>query len=359
MRSIGSWFKAVLILMIMTSISISAAEKNRKGSPVPKQGDLVWPLPPDQPRVRFLQAIVGEEDFTGKTKVSFAQRLMGKSVEDKIFLRQPYGIAVGDGGRIFVADTIRQEIVVFDKKENSVYTWNGNRRIALAMPIGLAIDSNSRLFVSDSKGAQVAVFGPNGDPIAALKDVVKRPVGLAVDNRLGRLYVGDLELSKILVYDLKTLKVVKQIENDASKPFEISAPTNMAVSRNGDLFVSDTKKCQITVFNSAGEFVRSFGTMGDSPGQFARPKGIALDSEGHVYVVDSAFGNFQIFTQDGKLLLAVGKSGQQPGEMTLPAGIAIDNNDTIYVTEQWLGHGRLQIFQYLRSKNQTAADNAR
>jgi DNA-binding beta-propeller fold protein YncE len=356
-------FKAILVLLILTSINLPAAEKRKKEPPVPKPDELVWPLPPDQPRIRYQTNFVGEEDFKGKKKISVLQRLMGNpNIEDKVYLKQPYGVAVGDDGRIYVADTIRREILIFDKRDHSVNTWTGNRQIELTMPIGLALDSDSRLFVSDSKGAQVAVFSPEGEPVASIKSVLRRPVGLAVDNRLGRLYVGDLELSKILVYDLKTLKLVKQIgDNTAisdSRSF-VSGPTNMAVGSDGSLFVSDTKKCQVTVFNSAGEFVRSFGELGDSPGQFARPKGIALDSEGHVYVVDSAFGNIQIFTPEGQLLLPVGRSGKQVGEMLLPAGIAIDKDNRIYVTEQWIGQGRLQIFQYLGDNNKTVvADRA-
>ena len=357
--------KGLLVLLLLASVSLpAAAQDNGKEQPDPKPEELVWPAPPDSPRVRFQASIESEQDIKGKTKISFFDRLMGETdPKDSIALTKPYGVVVGDDGRIYVADTARQEIVVFDMKGKSVTTWNGNRRIALNMPIGLALDKDSRLFVSDSQGAQVAVFGPDGEPVTSLKGTLKRPVGLAVDNRLGRLYVGDLDLYAILVYDLETLLPINQIggaDKKMGSGFLVSAPTNMAVDKEGNLYVTDTKMFRVTVFNSEGRFVRSFGSLGDSPGSFARPKGIALDSEGHVYVVDAAFGNIQIFTPEGQLLLAVSRGGTRLGEMLLPAGIAIDKDDRIYVTEQWIGRGRLQIFQYLGDTSQSVlADEAR
>jgi DNA-binding beta-propeller fold protein YncE len=357
MSFIRSSFKGIPALLILFSICFTAAAKGReKEAQDPKPADLVWPAPPDQPRVRFVSAILEEDDFKGKKKNSFLERLMGeKNIEEKVVMRQPYGVAVDNDGRIYVADTVRREILIFDRGNNSINTWTGNRNITLTMPIALALDRDSRLFVSDSKGAQVVMFSPEGKPLASLKGVLKRPVGLAVDNRLGRLYVGDLELYAILVYDLETLKLIKQIggKKDDSGLL-VSAPTNMAVGSDGNLYVSDTRLCRVTILNPEGQFIRSFGTLGDSPGSFARPKGIALDSEGHVYVVDAAFGNIQIFTPEGQLLLAVGRGGDRLGEMLLPAGIAIDKDDRIYVTEQWPGRGRLQIFQYLGDNDPTA-----
>jgi DNA-binding beta-propeller fold protein YncE len=365
MKFTGSVFRGILVLLILASVcSPVPAEERGKGTAETISGELVWPPPPDRPRVRFEKAIEEESDFKGKTKTSFLQRLMGeKDAREKIALRQPYGVVVGDDGRIYVADSVRREILIFNQRDSSIDTWRGNSSVGLSMPIGLALDRDSRLFVSDSEGAQVAVFDREGRPVASLKDILKRPVGLAVDNRRGRLYVGDLELNRILVYDLETLKLIKQIGQKTAKEDSgsyVAAPTNIAVDPEGNLFVSDTKACQVTVFDPEGRFVRSFGSLGDSPGQFARPKGIALDSEGHVYVVDAAFGNFQIFTPEGQLLMPVGKSGTEPGEMLLPAGIAVDKDDRIYVTEQWIGRGRMQIFQYLGDNSQTAsADEAR
>jgi sugar lactone lactonase YvrE len=356
-RSTTYSLKAILVLLFLTVLTISEAadKKQKKGPPpMPKPGELVWPGPPEQPRVNWQAMITGEGDFKEQKKASLADRMMGEKKDTgKKSLRRPYGIAVGKDGRIFVADSSQQAIIIFDPRDKSVTSWKGNAQFGLSLPIGLAIDGDSRLFVSDSKGAQVVMFSPEGKPEASLgAKLMKRPVGLAVDAQRGRLYVGDLELRKILVYDLKTLKLLKQIGGStapqASDPDTLSAPANMAVDRDGRLFVADTLQCRVIVFNSEGKFIRSFGKAGDRPGEFARPKGIALDSEGHVYVVDAAFGNIQVFNPDGQLLLYVGSGGEAPGELSLPTGLTIDSQNRIYVAEHWmLSKGRLQIFQYL------------
>ena len=102
---------------------------------------------------------------------------------------------------------------------------------------------------------------------------------------------------------------------------------------------------RVQAFDADGNFLRSIGRLGDTPGSMARPKGIAVDSEGHLYVVDAAFNNVQIFDDEGRLLLAFGAFGNGPGQLWMPTGLWIDQRDRIFVADRY--NNRLQVFDYL------------
>ena len=64
-------------------------EGNDRGS-----DPLVWPLPPEQPRIKFLRAIYGAQDVEPAKKVGFLNRLAGIERKDfKATFIKPYGIA--------------------------------------------------------------------------------------------------------------------------------------------------------------------------------------------------------------------------------------------------------------------------
>ena len=76
-----------------------------------------------------------------------------------------------------------------------------------------------------------------------------------------------------------------------------------------------------------------------------KPKGIAVDSEGHIWVSDSLRNTIQVFDRQGRLLLIFGKIGTDRGEFNIPAGLFIDKKNRLYVADSY--NYRVQMFQYL------------
>jgi sugar lactone lactonase YvrE len=77
-----------------------------------------------------------------------------------------------------------------------------------------------------------------------------------------------------------------------------------------------------------------------------KPKGIAVDSEGHIWVSDSLRNSIQVFNRQGKLLLIFGRAGIDRGQFNVPAGLCIDSKDRLYVADSY--NYRAQMFQYLK-----------
>ncbi|MDA8084249.1 MAG: 6-bladed beta-propeller [Nitrospiraceae bacterium] len=332
--------RLLFILLLSLPVFLSACASG----PGREKVDLVWPLPPDEPRIRYLDKITGSDDV-GK-QVGVAESIFGE--DTRIGLDKPYGVAVGPDGEIYVTDLGR--ILVFDMKKKDYYLLGvdpGMGRVGL--PFGIAVSADNRVFVTDIALKRVFIYKDRKylNAIGAQGEF-DNPTGIALDEKDGLIYVVDSKKHLIDVYSLSTYQKIRTIGKRGEGDGEFNFPTNIAVDPQGNLYVVDTGNFRVQVLDKNGVFIRSIGKLGDNPGALARPKGIALDSDGHVYVVDAAFQNFQIFDREGHLLLSVGSSGVEPGRFLLPAGMAIDREDRIYVIDQI--PASLQIFQYLKEK---------
>ena len=324
-----------------------------KAQTAPKPSELIWPLPPDPPRVRWLAEYkdMAKVKSPAAKKHGWVDKVTGaKTAEEKQELRKPYGIATDSRGRIYAADTELGTVFVIDPDNKVVEQRRGDSRAQMFLPAGLAVDSQDRLFVSDARLHTILCFSPTGQVLSRFgTSSLGRPGGIAIDPHRNRLYVADAKQSRIAVFDIKSLEFKGYFGTPSQdgKPENgtFNSPTNVAVDRSGNIYVADTLNCRVQILNPDGKFLRAFGAQGDRPGQFIRPKGIAVDSEGHVYVADAEFNNFQVLSPEGQPLLAVGELGSAPGQFALIAGLYIDSQDRIYTSEMF--GGRIQVFQYI------------
>lgn len=315
--------------------------------------DLVWPPPPDPPRMRWLSEFRKFSDIeTKKKKRSWFERMAGapEAEERSPQLISPYGIAVDSRGRVFVADGTAG-LMVFDRIVQKGEVWGPAQGIPMRQPLGVTVDEQDRVFFSDGPMHIVVCISKNGKVLAQFggKELL-RPVGLAVDPVRHRLYVADTKAHRIAVFSTETFTFEKYIGGPSNlrEPGTFRSPSNVAVDRRGFLYVTDTFNHRVQIFNRQDRFVREFGTQGNGPGQFARPKGIAIDSEGHIYVADAEFNNFQIFDQQGRPLMFVGGPGTGAGQFLLITDLWIDSQDRVYTTERY--RSRVQVFQYIPEK---------
>lgn len=343
MLKINMLLRINLLLIAVLSLLLASC-----APPAEKPVELFWPMPPEEPRIKWVGWIRGEVDvITKDSKEKLLDAIVGKNTSG-IFLGKPYGVHVA-GGKIFVSDTGAGKVAVFDTVKQKAYYIGEEGQGTLRKPIGVSTDKEGNIYVADAVLARVLVYDKNAKfhHVIGRKEDFERPVGVGINDDLGRVYVVDTKKHNVQAFS-KEGKFLFQIGNRGPRDGEFNFPTNIFIGNDGKVYVTDGGNFRVQIFDADGKFLSLFGKVGDSTGMFARPKGVALDSEGHIYVVDAAFNNVQIFDQDRQLLLFFGEMGQKPGRFWLPAGIWIDEDDKIYVADQY--NRRINIFQYMGEK---------
>lgn len=222
---------------------------------------------------------------------------------------EPWGIAVGPDGSIYVADTWNHRIQKFTSEGQFIKTWGygisqTEDPYGFYGPRGLAVDMQGRVYVTDTGNKRVIVFDSEGNYITKFGGAgfepghFDEPVGIAVDNQ-GQVFVVDTWNQRIQVFiqdssgnfmPLTSWDIVgwygQSLDN---KPY-------LAVDQSGHVYVTDPEGYRILEFTSQGQFVRYWGDYSTGPDGFNLPTGLAIDAQGGVWVADTNNGRILHFT---------------------------------------------------------------
>jgi sugar lactone lactonase YvrE len=354
----------LLLSLVLAAPSSLLAGKKKKSAdvrktPVIDYSNIVWPNPPAIARIRYQAFYAAQKlsqmEGTSTKKQKWMDRLAGtqSATESDKFLFQlvePYGMAVDSNNNLYVADQKVGAIFIFNTDTREADLIKNSVHAHFARIIGLAMDDNDRLFVSDPGLRHVLVFDKTHKAEDVITEGMVEPGSIALDRENRLLYVSDVELDQVLVYDADSLRLLRKIgttgqKHELTTPGNFAKPTGLAIDADGNLYVCDTLNDRIEVFDADGKFVSTYGKNGDGPGYFGRPKGIAIDSDGHVWVADGMQDRVQVFNREWQLLISFGGHGLLPGQFQGLVGIAIDKNNRVFTSE--IFPGRVQRFRYV------------
>lgn len=304
---------------------------------------LVWPKAPAQERIRYLRSVTGPQDWGISRSLwrRLVDALSGRGEE--VFMR-PSAVAERDG-ILYVADPGAQAVWLIDAPRDRYTRITDVGAQALISPVALALGSGGTVFVADTGLKQVFLLDRDGALIRSIATQgLERPAGLAWDEAEHRLFVLDSLRHRIAVFDGNGA-LLRNLGENGNQNGQFNHPTHLALDASdasGTLLVTDALNFRVQAIDQQGGFLWKFGQTGNGAGDFAAPKGIASDSAGHVYVVDALFDAVQIFDRQGQLLLGFGERGTGPGQFMLPRGIYISAADKVYVADAY--NQRVQIF---------------
>ncbi len=242
-------------------------------------------------------------------------------------LRLPYGVAVGNDEKIYVAESSMNQLHVFSKAGQ--YQGSINGLVGLA---SVAVDSIGRIYVGNIRGngkSNVEVYGADLSLIGMLgmgEGEFRSPIGIAVDST-GLIYVVDGRASEVKIYN-PDRSFRSSFGGKGSGNGQFQLPTSIAINDvTSEILIPDftllADSARVQVFDFNGVFLRSFITTGvDELGEtvaFIRPFGIAVDTLDRIYITDSYQNVVTVYDTYGNHL---GKLYDNARPLRNPLGIA-------------------------------------
>ncbi len=172
-------------------------------------------------------------------------------------------VSVNSKGEIYVLDRGKHPVTLCTPGGDFITSWGEGAFTPFIH--GIFVAPNDNVWLADANGHFVSEFTPDGTPVKTL----------GTRGRPGVAYLGT--------------------------PFNM--PTGVAMSSNGDVFVSDGYgNHRVHKFNAKGELLLSWGREGTGPGEFANVHYIAIDKQDRVYICDRENQRIQVFDTQGKFI---------------------------------------------------------
>lgn len=282
----------------------------------------------------------------------------------------PYGVAIGPRGAIYVADGGEANRIRVVQPDGAVSTLAGGKEgfvdglgtaAAFNTPSAIALDHLGNLYVADTgnhairriaPGGAVTTLAGNGSPGYA--DGIGRaaqfngPVGIAVDDA-GIVYVADTyndRIRRIAPDGTVTTLAGTGKPNLFDGPGTAAAfdtPSALAVDHDGNLYIADTG-------NNAVRRLRPDGTVdtlalppeAERRPALRRPVGLAVTRDGYLYIVASAGGRILQMTPTGEFrpledadhpLEPNGFGSDGTVQLNGPRGIAVARDGSLVVAD--------------------------
>lgn len=195
----------------------------------------------------------------------------------------------------------------------------GGENPLLSYPVGIAVDEvRGRVFVSDWGNNRVLVLDRDGKLLREISGL-KSPAGVALDAKRGKLFVVEQRGNRVMLFDLVTFTPQGTLK---VRKTSLSEPRGIWVAEDGSVYVADTGRSRIVVFGEKGEEIFSFGREGIGDDEFYHPRGVALDPSSNLWVVDTLHHCVKVFDRQGKYLFRFGEGLNQPRYVTFFGNLA-------------------------------------
>ena len=269
----------------------------------------------------------------------------------------PRAVAVDDKGQIYVADSGNNRIQVFNPDGTFLRQWGSTCKLDTRMaawaagegqfnePWGIAVGQDGSVYVSDTWNHRVQKFTNDGQFVNSLGPlrVHRRRVGpgrtlfygprsLAI-GRDGNLYAMDTGNKRVQVFSPNG-DFVSQFGGGGVVDGRLDEPVGLGQDADGNWYVTDTWNKRIQKFDEAGQYVAQWPVAGWDSQSVVNKPALAVDPQRKiVYAVDPENYRVLAFNTDGTFKATWGLYGNDAQSFTLPTGIAVGPGGKVYVAD--------------------------
>ena len=268
----------------------------------------------------------------------------------------PKVVASGTDGSTYVAEASMSRVRKYDAEGDLLFTFpqpTTGTPGTMSQPSGIAVleswgqvwiadTGNHRLLAYTLEGDFVGVYGSYGTELGQFSS----PRGLSVYPGeflawTGRtppgecIAVADTGNKRILFVD-PSLGLEGSLSNFIQNPVAIPSPYAVTFAADtGYLYVADTGRNRIVVFDIEGNYVRTIGTPGTANGFLMLPHDVKMvpGTNGDILVADTANSRIQRFTRGGSWVMTFGARGSGKGELYRPTSLAVRSAERIVIAD--------------------------
>jgi sugar lactone lactonase YvrE len=226
-------------------------------------------------------------------------------------LNQPWGVATGKDGSVYVVDTFNHRIQKFSSngqfikglgvfaQGTSPETIWGPRGIAIGLDgnVVIADTGNKRVVIYDKDLNYITQFGGAGFEAGQFDE----PVGIDISDT-GMIAVADTWNRRIQLFNPDESGLVYtqtgEFEVDAWYGQSLDNKPFLTFSPKGTIFVSDPESGRILEFSLSGELLQGWQDLSISSELISRPYGLDFDAQGNLWVSDASMNVIMVFNAD-------------------------------------------------------------
>ncbi len=256
-------------------------------------------------------------------------------------------------GEIFVCDSRKQRIVIFDRQGLFLYQIPGGE--IFRAPLDLAVDPEGYLLVLARHQGEEALLRLDFDgkplgivALSGLPEVAAPPrlVSIALDPSGERLYLLDEDNQRLWIAGPEgavtgsvDLAAAVDLSDQQAREYRLGH-----VDVYGDtVLVAMPNLGSVRLFDLDGRPRGWVGIKGTTPCQTAFPVAAALGTDGNVVVLDWQRMLFMVWDPgSNRCLSETSGIGNAPGYVYQPSDLALDADGRIYVSQGF--EGRVQVF---------------